>query len=75
MTAMQEVYDKLNSANVTIKELFNWLADNETRLIAKEHEQIVEARLSVTGLNHASPTDDNSIEEAEQYYSSKYEQK
>lgn len=44
-------------------------------LLAKEREQIVEARLSVTGLNHASPTDDNSLEEAEQYYLYKYEQK
>lgn len=43
-------------------------------LFAKEKNQIIEARLSVTGLNHASPTDDNSLQDAENYFTQKYEQ-
>lgn len=39
-----------------------------------ERSNIIDARLSVTGLNHASPTDDKNFQEAELYYNTKYNQ-
>lgn len=46
--------------------------DKATELLAKEREQIINARLSVTGLNHASPTDDNNLKDAETYFTNTY---
>lgn len=45
-----------------------------TELLEVERKQIIDARLSVTGLNHASPTDDNSLQEAEGYFNKTYNQ-
>ena len=50
----------------------NVINDIDAQMFACERKMLVEARLSVTGLNHASPTDDNSLEEAEQYFDNKF---
>jgi hypothetical protein len=39
-----------------------------TELLTKEREDIIDAILSVTGLNHRSPTDDDNLKKAEEYY-------
>jgi len=77
MTAMQqfiqwyEDYRKEHLANPNYFQIKN----KATSLLPVEKQQIVDARISVTGLNHASPTDDNSLEDAEKYYNDKFTQK
>ena len=71
---MQEAIDKLMerpSKRVKQMDVARWLT---LYYSLKEKQQIIKARLSVTGLNHASPTDDNSLQDAENYFTQKYEQ-
>ena len=71
-TAMQELVAWMKQPDFGYFE--SELDDKIQELLAKERQQIIEARLSVTGLNHASPTDDNSLQDAENYFTQKYEQ-
>jgi len=71
----QEYYAKWKAAKGKDKDQWNHAMSVQTisvinakSLLPKERQQIINARLSVTGLNHASPTDDKNLEDAEQYY-------
>ena len=71
----------MDTAMMTLKK---WVDDNYPNfgkadieakideMIEDEKQQIIDARISVTGLNHASPIDDNSLQDAEDYFNSKY---
>ena len=41
-------------------------------LLPDEEQQIIDAILAFTGLNHASPTDDTNMKAAQDYYNKKY---
>jgi hypothetical protein len=84
-TAMQQLKDKLQVVVADLKDavsgtdqygyrsaMENVIKGIDAQMLETERQQIIDARISVTGLNHASPTDDNSLEDAEQYYSNKY---
>ena len=40
--------------------------------LALEEQQIIDAILAFTGLNHASPTDDTNMKAAQDYFNQKY---
>jgi hypothetical protein len=75
-TAMQDLIKGLK-VDVELKFLKQKDVDRiiwyiETYHIPTEKQQIIDARISVTGLNHESPTDCNSLKDAETYYNQTY---
>ena len=80
-TALQELIEFVNEMKTT-QTLING-CDIETihipsllhkckEMVEKEKKQMVDAIVSAIGLNHASPTDDNTLEDFEKYYSQTY---
>lgn len=74
-TAMQMLIKWIQEEEAYDSELTPFeIIKKATELLEVEKRNIIDARLSVTGLNHASPTDDKNLEEAELYYKTKYNQ-
>lgn len=80
-TALQELISRLNNIHTDEDpsehhseyiDAINRCRHIATELLEKEKQQIINARISVTGLNHASPTDDKNLEEAEKYYNDNF---
>ena len=74
--SLDEIVKKFETARRQLMNtaLFNAVIVAAKNLLEKEKQTIISARLSVTGLNHASPTEDTNMKDAEDYYNQTYSQ-